>query len=60
MNLTKDLTILYIKYHRSKKCPADILANIQEALILAQSELSDSEKITYTKWHQKKWPNLDW
>jgi len=63
MKLVKQLTEIYIAAIRRPKhlqLPLHIIHHLCDALLDAQKLLSDAQRKQYTKWHQTKWPNLDW
>lgn len=57
--LTKDLTALYLKYHKTSAM-IPLQESFIEAFVTAQEQLSDEELSKYTKWHKARWPGLDW
>ena len=63
MKLVKQLTEIYIAAIRRPKysrLPDTLMEQLRDALIGAQCLLNVVERERYTKWHKKRWPNLDW
>ena len=60
LKYAKSITSFYIKYFRTTTVQYDDREMLTDLIIRAKARLTNSELDTWMKWHQRRWPNLDW